>query len=73
MRSFDVIWSVAVDWTDSVGSKESSGNIQERFFFKLSDESAINIIELSWALIGVGREDGDWRVCELFPCAVVSP
>lgn len=72
MRSFGVIWSVAVDWTDSVRSKESSDNIQERFFFKLSDKRAINIIELSWALIGVGREDGDWRVCERSPCAVVS-
>ena len=73
MQSFGVIWSVAVDWTGSVRSKEISGNVQERFFLKLSDKSAINIIELSWALIGVGREDSDWRVCERSPCAVVSP
>ena len=47
MRSFDVIWSVAVDWTGSISirTQGSSGNVQENLFMNLSAKSAVNIIE----------------------------
>ena len=41
MRRLGVIWSVAVDWTGSIRSKKSSGNVQARSALNLSDKSAI--------------------------------
>lgn len=43
MRCFGVIWSVAVDWTGSVRSQESSGNVREKIFAGLSGKRCIKV------------------------------